>query len=126
MTTITSPDGDVLDTRPHHMRPTLSSIHVHGVDARWDVRVGKSPTTGGLWLDLGPVTIHADGDTHAERVAHLAAIGRAITAQAEEAMGDPLDRLATCAECGGDLDRPHHTSVHPWCRSEDPTGGTAA
>ncbi len=89
MTTTATPDTT---TRPRGQweRPSLSSIAIHRIDPDQDVRVWvasgvPAASLGDAWAT---VVIHGYGPDPASGLANLAAIGRAITAQAEQALAD--------------------------------------
>lgn len=83
MTSITSPDGVVLDTRRAFERPRLGSIGVHGIDPRWDITVQLGAVRLGELVD-----VYGDGDTTLDRLRNLAEIGAEITRQAEALIED--------------------------------------
>lgn len=85
MTQITSPDGEVLDARSSHDRPRAGTLPLFGIDARWDIKVDCT-SNGTVTLNLGTVVVLYPNGPYGDvsgQLAETAAIGRAITAQAE-------------------------------------------
>lgn len=79
------------DIREWWEKPRVTTVNLNGLTPR-DVTVHYS--NNAAWADFGAVAVFGEGETPADQLRHLAAVGEALTARANEALVTLRERVA--------------------------------